>query len=357
MNKPTMQDIADALSVSRITVWKALSNRPGVSDAMRAQVRQKAEELGYFHGQDVSAAEPLQPAPRSRTVAVAVCRPESSLFWMQIIHQIAKDLSEHNVNLMYTYLPTYYREGYMLPEPLTDGTVEGVIVLNTYSAPLLRMLAELPLPKVFLDTIPSVPYNQLHGDLLIIEGHDLVRQITNRLLDHGCRKLGFIGDVEYAQTNKDRYEGFVEALHDHGLTPNPNYCLTGALGLRTHYEEISRFLDFLPSMPDGFVCVSDYIAHFIQRYFEEKGIDPEGRIVLTGFDNNSEYLNIADRITTVDVRPKTIGSRLAAKILFVLDHRNVSTEVSYVTSDILYRGALAPETGSAQQNRFSALQK
>ena len=30
MSKPTMQDIADALSVSRITVWKALSNRPGV---------------------------------------------------------------------------------------------------------------------------------------------------------------------------------------------------------------------------------------------------------------------------------------------------------------------------------------
>lgn len=38
--------------------------------------------------------------------------------------------------------------------------------------------------------------------------------------------------------------------------------MTGALGLRTHYEEISRFLDFLPSMPDAFVCVSDYIAHF-----------------------------------------------------------------------------------------------
>lgn len=47
MSKPTMQDIADALSVSRITVWKALSNRPGVSDSMRAQIHQKATEMGY----------------------------------------------------------------------------------------------------------------------------------------------------------------------------------------------------------------------------------------------------------------------------------------------------------------------
>ncbi|MCO7108131.1 LacI family DNA-binding transcriptional regulator [Gemmiger formicilis] len=272
MSKPTMQDIADALSVSRITVWKALSNRPGVSDSMRAQIHQKATEMGYFHSLSgyhcdrlCSTASPHTHRSGSRVPT------ESSLFWMQIIHQIAKDLSEHNVNLMYTYLPTNYKAGYVLPEPLTNGTVDGVIVLNTYSAPLLRLLSSLPIPKVFLDTVPSVPYNQLHGDLLIIEGRDLIRQITNSLLLHGCRKLSFIGDVEYAQTNKDRYEGFLDALHEHGIIPNPSLYLTGSLGLRTHYEEISRFLDFLPTMPDGIVCASDYIAHFIQRYLEEKG--------------------------------------------------------------------------------------
>ncbi|MFQ9857950.1 MAG: LacI family DNA-binding transcriptional regulator [Ruminococcus callidus] len=81
MSKPTMQDIADALSVSRITVWKALSNRPGVSDSMRAQIHQKATEMGYFHtpSQDTTATVSAQLPPHTRTVAVAVCRPESSL--------------------------------------------------------------------------------------------------------------------------------------------------------------------------------------------------------------------------------------------------------------------------------------
>ena len=135
---------------------------------------------------------------------------------------------------------------------------------------------------------------------------------------------------------------------EHGIIPNPSLYLTGSLGLRTHYEEISRFLDFLPAMPDGIVCASDYIAHFIQRYLEEKGIDPEGRIVLTGFDNNSEYLNVADRITTVDVKPKTIGSRLAAKILFVIEHPKAAPEVSYVSSEVLHRGALASAPESSK---------
>lgn len=341
MCKPTMQDIADALSTSRVSVWKALNNRPGVSDALRQQIQEKAREMGYW--QPAAAPAVVQEPSHGRTVAVAVCRPESSLFWMQIIHQIAKDLSRKDVNLMYTYLPTGYREGYTLPSSLTDGSVEGIIVLNVYSPPIFQMLADLPLPKVYLDTIPSMPFDRLNGDLLLIEGREPIRRITSRLLDKGYTRLGFLGDVNYAQTNTDRYRGFLDAFAERGITPDPALSMTGALGLRTHYEELSYFLDKLPVQPDGFVCVSDYIAHFIQRYYEEHGVEA-GRVpALTGFDNNAEYLNVAERITTVEVRPKTLGARLASKILFLLEHPGLAQEVSYVSSDVLYRGALAGE--------------
>ena len=113
----------------------------------------------------------------------------------------------------------------------------------------------------------------------------------------------------------------------------------------------------MPTMPDGIVCASDYIAHFIQRYLEEKEIDPEGRIVLTGSDNNSKYLNFADRITTIDVKPKPIGSCLAAKILFVIEHPKAVPEVSYVSSEVLYRGVLAsaPESSKPDEPFYKAI--
>ncbi len=339
MSKPTMQDIANQLSTSRITVWKALNNRPGVSENLRRQIQQTAAEMGYSHSSAGEAA--TSDVARSRNVAVAVCRPESSAFWMQIIHQIAKDLALSGVNLIYTYLPANYKEGYTLPPTLTDGTVEGVIVLNTYSLPVLQLLTELPIPKVYLDTAPTMPPDRLHGDLLIIEGRRLTREITGRLLDTGRSRLGFIGDIGYAQTNADRYQGFLDAHTQRGLTPSPAFTLTGPFGLRTHFEEISYFLDGLAMMPDAFVCVSDYIAHFVQRYFDEHAIDPEDRILLTGFDNNNEYLNVAEKITTVDVRPRTIGARLAAKLLFSISHPDATHEVSYVNSQILYRTPLA----------------
>ena len=87
MSKVTMQRLAEEAGVSRITVWKVLNDRPGVSEELRQLVRRKAEELGY-------GVPGVQPSRHGRTFSVAVARPESSIFWMNIIHHIAKELAK-----------------------------------------------------------------------------------------------------------------------------------------------------------------------------------------------------------------------------------------------------------------------
>ena len=204
MSKVTMQRLAEEAGVSRITVWKVLNDRPGVSEELRQLVRRKAEELGY-------GVPGVQPSRHGRTFSVAVARPESSIFWMNIIHHIAKELAKQGANMLYTYMPTGYHEGYALPAPLTQAGVDGFLVLNVYDRHLLEMLAATSLPKVFLDTVPTLHPRDLHGDLVILEGQNRIHEITSRLLSTGRTRLGFIGDVNYAQTNLDRYRGFLDA--------------------------------------------------------------------------------------------------------------------------------------------------
>ena len=125
MKKVTLQEIANSLGISRTTVWKVFSGHEGVSDSLRTKVIAKAQELGYAIPEDFqypSQAENTTPV----NIAVAVCRPETSLFWMTIIHQIAKVFSAHNVNLVYTYLPTSADPSYLLPASLTNGAVTFV---------------------------------------------------------------------------------------------------------------------------------------------------------------------------------------------------------------------------------------
>ena len=335
MDKPIMQDIADALSISRISVWKALNDRTGVSEELREKVLDKARQIGYIDSPEKEA----NGKTVTRTIAAVVSRPESSTFWMQIIHQIAKELSTQRVNLMYVYMPVHYTEGDTLPDVLSDGSISGIIVLNVYSEQQLRMLAELSVPKVFLDSVPALSYEQLDGDIVLIESRSSVREITGHLLDSGNLVLGFIGDINYAQTNMDRYMGFADAYARRGLKVDETFSMTSRLHLDTHYQQIEGFLNSLKVMPDGFVCASDYIAHFIQRYFTENNIDAS-KIHLTGFDNNSEYANIANKITTVDVQTSSMGERLANKIMFAANHPNLPHEVSYVLTKAIYRQSL-----------------
>ena len=53
--KVTIQDIADALGVSRNTVSKAINNSDGLADATREKILQKAVEMGYKQFSYVSA--------------------------------------------------------------------------------------------------------------------------------------------------------------------------------------------------------------------------------------------------------------------------------------------------------------
>lgn len=331
MAKITMQEVADAAGVSRITVWKTLTGRPGVSSAKRQMILDKANELGY--------KQPglLESSQRGRTFSLVVSRPESSAFWMNIIHHIAKVLSNHNFNMMYTYMPTGYQKGYRLPASLSTENCDGFIVLNVYDEQLLKMLVHQPLPKVFLDTVPSLKPEALRGDLLLLDGRGQLKDITTRLLDGGYARLGFIGDINYAQTNYERYCGFVDAFEAKNTRPDHALLLTGPLHLRSHYEDISAFLDGLPSMPEAIVCCSDFIANFVSLYLQRTEREVPNGFVLTGFDNSGEYPNVANRITTVNVETASLGRLLASKMMYRAQYPDAPTEVSYLRTDVIWR--------------------
>lgn len=147
MKKATLQEIASSLGVSRTTVWKVFSGQEGVSGNLREKILAKARELDYKFPEELDRN--AVPEKKDVNIAVAVCRPETSIFWMNIIHQIAKEFSFHDVNLVYTYLPSVIEEDYTLPSQLLGGSIHGIIVMNVYNERLIRLLSRLIRPRFF----------------------------------------------------------------------------------------------------------------------------------------------------------------------------------------------------------------
>ena len=75
--KVTIQDIADALGISRNTVSKAINNTEGLADATRERILQKAMEMGYKQFSYLGTLSCPRLATSSATTG-----------WMRIIWQI-----------------------------------------------------------------------------------------------------------------------------------------------------------------------------------------------------------------------------------------------------------------------------
>lgn len=333
MAKVTMQDIAEALHTSRVTVWKAFNNRDGVSQELRDQILHKAKEMGYSK----LAVDPRTSASsKHKIVSLVVSRPETSVFWMNIVHQIAKELSKNDIDLIYTYLPTTYTEGYALPVALSDGTTSGCIILNVYDLQFTRMLNDLDIPKVFLDIVPAVPIWDVHGDLFLLEGKETIRRLVSDFIELGYRRFGFIGDINYAKTNAHRYEGFAAALEEHHMAVDPSLCLLVSQSDYHYEDEVFAFLDGLETMPEVFICVNDYVAHVVNVYLADNGISVPEDVIITGYDGTAEHDSHSTMSATVLVDTTLLGKRLARQLMFRLDSPGECREVIYVISDIIH---------------------
>ena len=147
---------------------------------------------------------------------------------------------------------------------------------------------------------------------------------------------GFIGDISYAQSNRERYEGFCQALTYAGKKVDSSLCLTTPLGIDTYREEIDTFLSSLSRMPDAFVCASDYVACILMQLLEKRGLRVPEDVAVSGFDNNTEDL-LAEHLTTVQVFNEELGARLALQILYRIKYPNTPHEITYLGTNVLYR--------------------
>lgn len=342
MKKPTMQMIADSAGVSRITVWKVLNGRPGVSPSLHDLILKTAEELGYpisrtLRTTSTNVTTNTVGTEENFTISVVVSRPDSSSFWMNIIHEIAKESVKKNYSLLYTYVPAEISGNYTLPEHLTSQTVSGMIVLNVYDSKLLSMLNQLSIPKVFLDCNTIFPLDSLKGDLVLLEGKYAVASITESLIKKGHKNIGFIGDIHYALTNHLRYEGYQAAMHKHNLKIPENVCFTSSIDPHSYFYRIHSFLETLPELPDAFICASDFIANCVFQFLTVNGYRVPEDIALSGFDNIMEYSEINELLTTVNIDTELLGKRLFYQLEYRMQKPNSNYELIYIKPEVIYR--------------------
>lgn len=316
-----LADIAERVGVSTVTVSKALSGQKGVSEDMRAKIRELAEELGY---RQPSVARREAAGRKSYHIGVLVndryLGKYESFYWQLYKHLSACVLENDCFALLEVVNDEMQSETEpVLPEILKENKVQGLIVIGRMQKAYLRFLRQsCDLPVVYLDFTDE----EQKVDAVISDGFYGAYYLTNYLFSIGHRKVAYVGSLSASGSIMDRYLGYVKSLREHGIEPREDWLLEDRDPVSGFIEESRMRLP--KEMPTAFFCNCDLTAGRLIRKLTQNGFRVPEEISVAGFDN---YIHpgICDvGITTYEVDQPAMAKQAVSLLLKRMNGKDFS---------------------------------
>jgi LacI family transcriptional regulator len=338
VKKITIQDVAKELNLSRNTVAKALNNSETVAYETRYVVIKKAYEIGYSKlSQTVLNEYKIKDRMEKAKTVVVFARRELSTFWNRIIMGISDELNKNNCRLQLNFISEEDEENLVPPLDM-ESDMSGIIILNVFRKPFLELIIKKDVPIVFLDGPSNVYEITGLGDVILFEGFNSTRIITNHLIEQGLKEIGFIGDVSYCRTIRDRYDGFLDAMSSHNIKLKEQFIITKHVEHKYYrQEEVTNELERLDHLPEAFVCANDDIAKDVMLWLKKKGIKVPKEVAVTGFDDKEEVELLSPSLTTVHIGNQRMGRRLVQRLIWRIENMNLPKEILLINTEVIIR--------------------
>lgn len=283
-----MADIAQKLGVSTVTVSKALSGKDGVSESVRAKIRQTAIDMGY------RLRSAGQESPAGETVGVLIHErflSKEQSFYLSLYERVVSNLAKYDMFGLLESVLWSDEAGCVKPRFVQSGRVQSLMVIGSMSGEYLRFVQGLGLPVVQLDAYDA----DVSMDTVISDGYYGMYRMTNYLIRRGHSRIAYLGSVGATSSITDRYFGYCRALRESGIDLRSQWILPDR-------DELGNFRITLPEeMPTAFACNCDAAAYNLVKLLAEKGIRVPEDVSVVAFDDFLFSELSSPRITTYAV--------------------------------------------------------
>ncbi|MBU5346522.1 LacI family DNA-binding transcriptional regulator [Paenibacillus lautus] len=337
--KVTIQNIADALGISRNTASKALNGSESIPDETRSRVIKKAIELKYKQFAFMETDNLLTKNPGNIALLTANL-PSTSHFGSRLISGLEKRISAEGYNLSIHIVRDIDRNSRTLPNNFESSKVDGIICIELFDMEYSKELTSLGLPTVFIDCAADMFYPDLQADLLLMENEHSTCHMTRRLIEQGNMSLGFIGDIHHCKSFNERWVGFNRALTEMGIRLDLEQCVLNPD--REFFSEsdwMEKRLKQLKQMPSAFVCANDFIAVNVMKALKNNHIAIPGDIAVCGFDNAPESRIVEPHLSTVHIYSDEMGIAAANMLLSRVKEPALPYQVTHIQTKPLFRAS------------------
>lgn len=337
----TIKDLAEQLNLSVSTVSKALNDYPHVAEETRQRVLAKAEKLGY---RPSITARGLQ-ARRTHLIAYSwrLTPPEQfSPVLDCFIHVMGAAAVAADYHLLAFPTSSDQAELDAYQELVRTRRVDGIVLSSTNeNDPRVAYLSEADFPFVAFGRA-GAGWDYPWVD---VDGRVGLGMAVHHLLQLGHWRIGLIAWPRGSLTGKDRYQGYVEALHKAGLPFDP------ALVVRAEHAEpagrraLASLLDLPPAQrPTAIVAVSDLLAIGAMNEAQDRGLVVGRDLSIVGFDDVPLAKYLRPPLTTIRQPVDEVGELVVQQLLKVISDSSLAEDERHLLlkPELIVRASTGP---------------
>jgi DNA-binding LacI/PurR family transcriptional regulator len=334
MGTITIKDIAKRAGVSIASVSRCLNDSPLIAVDTKERIKAVIKECQY--SRNSIARSFVNQA--THTIAFIVDSQNFALFgnpyFLQLQYGLEKMLGLRGYYLMIVNMNSGVHGDNTINKLIAEKRVDGII--------LPEVLVKNDIANTIIErNFPCVVLGKPHEDTRIswvdldnVMGGEVA---TTHLLDHGCKKIVFIGTSFKKIFVAQRLEGYKSALMKRNIKCSHDLIFEGYEG-KGKGREIMNTLLSMECPPDGFLFSDNITAFGALSVATERGVKIPEEIQIVSYDDTIVSRIATPEISVVDIDMFELGSQAATMVLEQLEAPSKNKQQSLLSVKLACRG-------------------
>ncbi|QLB15848.1 transcriptional regulator [Mannheimia granulomatis] len=302
--RPTLQDIAIHLGITKMTVSRYLRDPNTVARNTGAKIAEAIEQFGYIPNRTPD----ILSNAKSRAIGVLVPSLTNQVF-ADVIKGIEQITDEAGYQTMLAHYGYSEKKEEQRIESLLSYHIDGIILSENHHSPrTLKMLEVAHIPVIEIMDSSEIGIQQAVG----FDNFSAAQAMVEAMIARGSRHIVYFG-ARMDKRSQLKMQGYAYAMQKNGLVPNSittEEHSSFTLGAKQLQQALVQF----PGI-DGIFCTNDDLAIGALFECQRLGISVPKQIKIAGFHGHDVGQSLTPQLASVITPRLEIGRVAATELL------------------------------------------
>ncbi len=326
----SLLDIAKAVGVSVSTVSRALNDHADISEKTKIAIKSIAKELAY----EPNALAQSLVTRSTHTLGVIIPNLQTT-FFATMLSGIQHVASQAGYRVVICLSDDLHQTEVANVQALMNNMIDGLLLCHsletsTFDHIKIQLRRGIPIVQFYRVSL------EVETPWVFSEDENGAFQVTEHLIEMGCRRIGILLGPPHLMISKKRLKGYTKALNKFKIPFDPKLVTNVDFSTRSVHSSIDSWLQ-LDVPIDGVFSISDKSAVQTIQYLKKLNIKVPDTVCVAGFGNEYTGEIIEPQLTTFDVRTGLIGEKAAKLLLDRIIDQNSTSENVVVKGHLIIR--------------------